>query len=222
MAKHEHSSAKWNPPISGRIGENKTRALREAAEYLIASRQAERALSAGSYAPAFRLRDQDGVEVSSESLLLRRGPILLTFYGGTWCPACTFDLKALEKMRSGVEAFGASLVCVSQQTAAENSRARTIADVSLQILGDTGGRVASQFGVRWRVPELLRDLHRAGGVDLPKFNGEDSWTLPIPARFVIDRDGVIAYSEVDPDQTRLSDPRNILPVLDLLSRPRAA
>ncbi|WP_198174236.1 peroxiredoxin-like family protein [Mesorhizobium xinjiangense] len=221
MPRHDQSSAEHSLPNSMRISEIKARALREAAEYLIASRQAERALSAGSHAPAFRLRDQDGVEVSSE-LLLRRGPILLTFYGGSWCPACAFDLEALEKMQSAVVARGASLVCVSQQTPAENRRARAIAGVTFPILGDTRGKVASQFGVRWRIPELLRDLHRAGGVDLPTFNGEDSWTLPIPARFVVGSNGIIEYSEVDPDQTRRSDPRDMLPVLDQLSRPRAA
>src|SRR4051812_7065936 len=92
MPRHEQSSAEQHLPNSIRISENRARALREAAEYLIASRQAERALSAGSHAPVFRLRDQDGTEVSSE-FLLRRGPILLTFYGGTWCPTCGFDLE---------------------------------------------------------------------------------------------------------------------------------
>ena len=217
----DNSSTEQNAPYSDKSGEIKVRALRAAAEYLIASRQAERALLAGSYAPEFRLRDQDGIEFSSETLL-RRGPLLLTFYGGSWCPACAIDLEALDKMRQAVEDHGVSLVCLSQQTAAENGRAQRISGVTLPILVDTGGKVASLFGVRWRMPAVLRDLHRAGGVDLPTLNGEDSWTLPIPARFIIDRNGIIAYSEVDPDQTRRSDPRTILPVLDHLARPRAA
>ena len=221
MTRHDVSSADQNQPNSMRIGENKARALREAAEYLITSRHAERALSAGNHAPAFRLRDQDGADISSE-VLLRHGPILLTFYGGSWCPACAFDLDALDKMQPAVVARGASLVCVSQQTAAENRRIRASAGVTLPILGDAGGNVASQFGVRWRMPEHLRDLLKAGGVDLPRFNGEDSWTLPIRARFVVGRDGIIEYSEVDPDQTRRSDPRDMLPVLDQLLAPRAA
>ncbi|WP_352648174.1 redoxin domain-containing protein [Mesorhizobium sp. M0408] len=90
-------------------------------------------MSAGSHAPAFCLRDQDGVEVSSE-LLLRSGPILLTFYWGSWCPHAGSTWR-LERIRSAVVARGASLVCVSQQTSAENRRARAIAGVTLPILG---------------------------------------------------------------------------------------
>lgn len=221
MTSRNECSMDENLPNSSKNDENRARALCEAAEYLFESRHAERALSAGSYAPAFCLPDQDGIEVSSE-LLLRRGPILLAFYGGSWCPACAFDLDALNKMQAAVAARGASLVCVSQQTAVENQRIRAIAGVTLPILGDKGGKLASQYGVRWRVPELLRDLYRASGIDLPTLNGEDSWTLPVRARFIIDRNGVIEYSEVDPNQTRQSDPHDMLPVLDQLSAPRAA
>lgn len=55
-----------------------------------------------------------------------------------------------------------------------------------------------QFGVRLAIPEVLRGLHKAGGIDLPTLNGDESWTLPIPARFVVDRNGVIVYSEINP------------------------
>jgi peroxiredoxin len=185
---------------------NKFRALSEGAEYLIATRQAERALSAGS---TFRLADQDGAVVSSE-FLLSRGPIVLTFYSGTWCPSCTHDLVAVDWLRPAIKVRGAEVVTISHQTAAENRRARSLTGVELSILGDVGGKVSFRFGVRWAIPELLRGLHRAGGVDLPTFNGDESWTLPIP---------VIVYSEINPDQTRHSDPQGILPVLDYLQRP---
>ncbi len=78
-----------------------------------------------------------------------------------------------------------------------------------------------QFGVRWHIPEILQTLHLQSGIDLPSLHGEDSWTLPIPARFVVDQEGVIVYSEVDPDQTHRSDPLDILPLLDRLHNTRA-
>jgi peroxiredoxin len=188
-------------------------------EYLIATRQAERALCAGSRAPNFRLADQDGVAVSS-AFLLSRGPIVLTFYSGTWSPASNHDLVALDRLRPAIRARGAEVFAISQQTAPENRRARSLAGVEIPILGDLGGEVSLKFGVRWVIPELLRSLHKAGGVDLPVLNGEESWTLPIPARFVVDRNGVIVYSEINPDQTRPSDMQGILPVVDHLRQHR--
>ncbi|MFC5416342.1 peroxiredoxin-like family protein [Dongia soli] len=214
MTIREETSAAPSKPLcdteSGTV-----RTLRDAAEYLIASRHAERALTAGSYAPTFCLPNQNGTEVTPESLL-RRGPLLLTFYSGTWCQACNLDLQALEKMRPAIEQRGASLLSISQQTVAENLRAHNLTMVGFPILSDRGGRVTSEFGVRWRIPQLLRECHRNNGIDLPSLNGEESWTLPIPARFVIDRAGIIAYSEVNPDPTRRFEPGDILPVLDFL------
>ncbi|TXH33877.1 MAG: AhpC/TSA family protein [Rhodospirillaceae bacterium] len=214
MTMREETSAAVSKPLcnskSGAV-----RTLRDAAEYLIASRLAERALTAGSYAPTFCLPNQNGTDVTSESLL-RRGPLLLTFYSGTWCPACSLDLQALEKMRPAIEQRGAALLSISQQTVAENLRAQNLTMVKFPILSDRGGRVTSEFGVRWRIPELLRECHRNSGIDLPSLNGEESWTLPMPARFVIDRAGIIAYSEISPDPTRRFEPEDILPVLDFV------
>jgi peroxiredoxin len=189
--------------------------LRKSADYLVASGQVENALSAGQRAPDFSLPDQDGAKTSLESIL-RRGPLLLVFYSGRWCPGCNLGLSALEAVRPLIEARGASLVVISPQTIEENAKTQTSMKVKLPILCDKGGKVAQRFGVRWRMPELLRTLHLESGIDLPSLHGEDSWTLPIPSRFVIDQNGVIAYSEVDPDQTHRSNPSDILPVLDRL------
>ncbi|MGY3618135.1 peroxiredoxin-like family protein [Bradyrhizobium sp. USDA 10063] len=196
-------------------------AMRSATEYLIATRQAERGLKAGTCAPSFRLRDQRGAEVASETLL-SPGPLLLTFYIGLWCPACSRDLQAFESLRPSVEARGASVVSISQQTVAENAKAHAQLKLGFPILSDLGGRIAQLFGVRWCIPELLRNVHRKSGIDLPLLNGDESWTLPIPARFILDRAGVIAYSEINPGQSGRSPPRDVLPVLDHLRSLRAA
>jgi hypothetical protein len=99
---------------------------------------------------------------------------------------------------------------VLYQTAAENRRARAIGGITPPILGDMTGKAVSQFGVLWRIPEFLRELDRAGGIDLPASNGEDGWILRIPAGLIIGRNGIGGHSEVAPDQTRRSDPCDIL------------
>lgn len=196
-------------------------ALHHAAEYLIASGQAERALTAGRHAPHFKLPNHEGVTMSSVAML-RRGPIVLVFFSGSWCPACSFNLRSLDKARTEIEARGASLVGISAQTVEQNARSRLLTRVTLPILSDQGAKTAGRFGVRWHIPELLRDLHIKGGIDLPKLNGEDNWNLPIPARFVIDESGIIAYSEVDPDYSHEANPQDMLAVLDGLRRTPAA
>jgi peroxiredoxin len=76
--------------------------------------------------------------------------------------------------------------------------------------------------LRWTVPDYLRVVHKQLGADLTAFNGDDSWTLPMPARYVIDRNSVIAYADVNADYTRRPEPSDMFPILDQLRRSDAA
>jgi peroxiredoxin len=94
--------------------------------------------------------------------------------------------------------------------------------LSFQILLDLGGQVAHAFGLRFRLSDELITLYKGFGNDLSVTNGEPSWTLPMPARYVIGSDGVIAYAEINPDYTQRPDPSELLPVLRRLQDPAAA
>ena len=161
--------------------------LHRSTNELIASGAQNRALKAGDIAPEFTLPDPDGNPVSSK-VLLAKGPLVLTFYRGVWCPYCNFDLSALEEARSEIEARGGSLVAISQQTAPNSRKSQRQNGLGFPILGDHGGDLAAQFGLRW--------------------------TLPMPARYVIAQDGRIAYAEVNADYTRRPEPSAIFPVLE--------
>jgi peroxiredoxin len=113
-------------------------------------------------------------------------------------------------------------VSISQQTVADNAKAHAQFKLGFPILSDRGGRLAQLFGVRWCIPELLRNIHRKSSIDLPLLNSDEGWTLPIPARLILDRAGVIAYSEINPGLSGRSPPRDGLPVLNHLCSPRAA
>jgi peroxiredoxin len=227
------SIAKSGLPLQGKLDAFKTEfetkiapkpvveALHRAVDELAASGAQDRALKAGDTAPAFTLPDADGKPVSSRDLLAK-GPLVVTFYRGVWCPYCNFDLAALEEARAQIEARGASLVAISQQTQANSRKSQRQNELGFPILGDKGGETSAQFGVRWTLPEYLREVHKAVGADLTQFNGEESWTLPMPARYVIGQDGVIAYAEVNADYTRRPEPSAIFPVLDRLNRKQVA
>lgn len=195
--------------------------LHRSVDELIASGAPARALKVGDIAPAFSLPDPDGNRVSSETLLAK-GPLVASFYRGVWCPYCNYELTALEAARPQIEARGATLVAISQQVAANSRKSQRQNGLGFPILGDHGGEVAAPFALRWTLPEYLRATHRMLGADLPTFNGEDSWTLPMSARYVIAQDGTIAYAEVNGDYTRRPEPSLMLPVLDALAAKRIA
>ena len=223
------SIAKSGLPLQGKLDAFKTefdtrlappaavKALHRSVDELIASGAQDRALKAGDVAPEFTLPDPDGNPVSSTALLAK-GPLVVTFYRGAWCPFCNFDLSALEEARSEIESRGATLVAISQQTAPNSRKSQRQNGLGFPILGDHGGQIAAQFGVRWTLPDYAREVQKALGADLTQFNGEDSWTLPMPARYVITQDGTIAYAEVNADYTIRPEPSAIFPVLEQLRR----
>jgi peroxiredoxin len=190
--------------------------MERATAELIASGQAGRALKAGDRAPGFTLNDPDGRPVSSAELL-SKGPLVLSFYRGVWCPYCNLELQALQEALPQFEALGAGLVAISPQTAANSRKSQRQNKLDFAILSDSHNDVAAAFGLRFALPDYLVDLYRNLKNDLPAFNDDPSWTLPMPARYVIGQDGIIAYAEVNPDYTLRPEPDIMLPVLDRLA-----
>jgi len=195
--------------------------MRKATADLIASGQAGRAVKAGDRAPAFTLPDAEGKAVSATELLAK-GPLVVTFYRGVWCPYCNMDLQAIEAVAGEIRAHGATLVAISPQSAANNRKSIRDNQLSFPLLEDQGGAVAAAFGLRFRLPDDLIAVYKGFGNDLAVVNGEPSWTLPMPARYVIAPDGGVAYAEVNPDYTRRPEPGELLPVLDRLRKSSAA
>jgi peroxiredoxin len=186
--------------------------MHRATAELKASGLAERALRVGDRAPAFSLADSGGALVTSATLLTQ-GPLVLSFYRGVWCPYCNMELQALQGVLPEIVAAGASLAAISPQTAANSRKSVRQNALGFPILSDPGNEVAAAFGLRFALPDYLVALYTALKNDLPGFNGDASWTLPMPARFVIGRDGRVLYANVEPDYTQRPEPEDLLPVL---------
>jgi peroxiredoxin len=190
--------------------------MHKATAELIASGAAQRARKAGDRAPEFILNDPDGKPVSSTDLL-QRGPLVISFYRGVWCPYCNMELQALQAALPELTAPGANVVAISPQVAANSRKSVRQNHLAFPILSDPGNTVAAAFGLRFALPDDLVELYASLRNDLPAFNGDDSWTLPMPARYVIAQDGTIAYAEVNPDYTLRPDPSELLPTLRQLA-----
>lgn len=186
--------------------------MHRATAELIASGAAARALRAGDTAPSFVLNDANGNPVAS-STLLAQGPLVVSFYRGVWCPYCNMELQALQEALPAFRSLGAQLVAISPQNAVNSRKSMRTNGLDFPILSDPGNKTAAAFGLRFALPDYLVDLYKSLKNDLPAFNGDASWTLPMPGRFVIGRDGIICYAEVNPDYTHRPEPADMLLVL---------
>jgi peroxiredoxin len=146
----------------------------------------------------------------SSADLLAKGPLVLTFYRGVWCPYCNMELQALQAFLPTLLDAGANLVAISPQIAANSRKSVRTNGLQFPILSDTHNDVADAFGLRFELPDYLIELYKNLRNDLPTFNDDPSWTLPMPARYVIGQDGVIRYAEVNPDYTQRPEPEAML------------
>jgi peroxiredoxin len=186
--------------------------MRRATAELIASDAATRVLKAGDTAPLFVLKDQDSKLVSAAELLMR-GSLVVSFYRGVWCPYCNIELRALQETLPSFRQLGATLVAISPQNTANSRKSIRTNRLEFPILSDPGNETAAAFGLRFSLPDYLIEIYKTLKADLPTFNGDASWTLPMPARFVIAQDRLVRYAEVNVDYTRRPDPIDLLPAL---------
>jgi peroxiredoxin len=126
------------------------------------------------------------------------------------------ELDALQKMLPEINGLGATLVVISPQMQRTQREPEDQKPLGVEHLRDRGNEVAKRYGLSFDLPDDLIGVYRGFGLDLEKANG--SWTLPMPARFVIDRGGVIRAADVDPDYTRRTEPAATVEVLRTLGR----
>jgi len=116
------------------------------------------------------------------------------------------ELEALAKAAGEIEAAGATLVAIAPQSTALNAEIKKDKKLGIEILSDPGNEVADKYGIRHTLPDYLTPLYTQFGINLPEFNGDDSWTLPMPARYIIDQGSNVCYARVNADYTQRPEP----------------
>jgi peroxiredoxin len=184
---------------------------------LVASGLTESSLKAGERMPDFDLPNVEGRFVSSQALL-ERGPLVVSFFRGGWCPFCATELLALQQAVPDIVARGASLAAITPDTGAALASAKRDNALGYEVLSDVDLGLGLQFGLVFRVPDAIRDLYRRINLDLGARHGNahDVWLLPIPATYIVDRSGMVRSAEVDCDFRRRMEPAQIVRALDEL------
>jgi peroxiredoxin len=174
-------------------------------------------LQAGEMAPDFELDATDGRRVSLESAL-RGGPAVLTFYRGGWCPYCNLALRAMDRAVPDLRDLGATVLAIAPQRVAAMRETGDRHGLGFALLSDPGNRVGRLFGLTYRLPPPLVAFYRGLGIDLPAANGTADWELPLPATYVIGRDGTVAHAFIDVDYTRRAEPADIVAAVRRLAQ----
>jgi peroxiredoxin len=207
--------------VFDRADQETARALLDAEAEYRADAAAAHPLAAGDPAPHFVLTDADGKK-HSLSEYLARGPVLLLFFRGGWCPYCTLTLRAYEEVAPDVRKAGGEILALSPQKASRAAMVQESNCVSFPILVDCRNRVATDFGVLGQARPMTRHVFGKLGCNIPEENNAEDWLLPRASEFLIDTHGIIRLAHVSAVSYERTEPREALTALRGLAKAMAS
>jgi peroxiredoxin len=170
-------------------------------------------VAVGDTMDSFELSDANGAPVRLEQLI-EKGPAVIVFYRGGWCPYCNLALRTYQQeLLPQLASFGARLVAVSPQTPDQSLSTVEKAALEFTVLSDPGSRLARKIGVSFQQADDVLAAQRKLGLDLTQVNAEGSIELPRPTVLVIDKDHTVRFVDVQPDYTARTEVSDILHAL---------
>lgn len=176
-----------------------------------ATEAASKALQAGARAPLFSLADTDGKSMALEDLL-GAGPVVLHFFRGNWCAFGEQSLAEFATTYQDVLALGASAVAI----APPSMPATPDKPLPMRELCDIDMKVARAYGLAFELPGSLRPRYESLGYTPPAVRKAGSWLVPLPATYLLDRDGTVALAFIDVDYRKRLEPASLLTALQSL------
>ncbi|KAI8952619.1 AhpC-TSA-domain-containing protein [Xylaria longipes] len=173
-------------------------------------------IQVGDKMPDFSMTDATGKEVASDSLLAK-GPLLITFYRGEWCPFCNIAIGFLQQHLPEFQARGVTLVAMSPELPNNNMTTTEKHALQYPVLTDLHNTFARKLGIVYD-QSSAKDLHKSLGIDLNEHNGDGTWEVPVPATLLVDKDGIVRNTAIEPDYKLRLDPKQALEWIDALQK----
>ncbi|NRB37601.1 MAG: AhpC/TSA family protein [Pseudomonadales bacterium] len=179
---------------------------------LVDSGIAEKSIQLGDSFTDFSLPNATGNIIHLKHLL-EQGPLVVVFYRGDWCPYCNLELATYKKHIEEITNKGANLIAITPQLPDNALTMQQKHDLPFEVLSDTGNQLADKLGLVFTLNEKLKPIYQQFGFDLPSGNGDNSWTLPIPATFIINQDATVRFRHVDADYSKRAEPAAVVAAL---------
>jgi peroxiredoxin len=204
-----------NQSFSRMMSQDDLHSLRKEIKKLAESGLAERSLKIGESIPECILPNERNEKIDIHSML-RNQPVIISFYRGQWCPYCNLELRAFQEALPEIKKLHAQLVAISPQTPDYSLSTQQRNELEFDLLSDVGNGVSRSFGLVFRLSGTMEELYRKYRMSLPRYNGDNSWELPVPGTFVVDKRGIIRGRFVNADYTQRADPGDVTAVLHKL------
>lgn len=184
-----------------------------ATEELKKTSLSKNALKLGDTAKDFALPNAVNQTVSLDELLKENDFVVINFYRGLWCPYCNLELKALQSINDELIKNNGKLVAISPQTPDASLSTKEKNELEFEVLSDSHNTLAKDYGLVFSLAQELRPIYEGFGIDIVGLNDEDSFELPLPATYVINKQKEIIYSFIDEDYTSRCEPQEILDII---------
>jgi peroxiredoxin len=214
----EESRRFWQDPDQGAMPAGFVEALNRSLTALVQADLERNSLQTGRPFPAFALPNQRGAVIRSDDLLAD-GPLVVTFYRGGWCPYCNLALRGLQHVLPEIKRLGGNLVAVTPEVPDNSLSTAEKAGLDFDVLTDLGLGYARGLGIVWKIPEYaLEWQEKYFGLYLEGYNGAGRRDeLPVPATFVVARDGVVAWRFLEAAYWRRAEPRDVVQAVSCVS-----
>lgn len=201
-----------NAQMLGQMPDNVKEVIMSTTGDLVKTGISKQSLKEGDMIPEFKLPNAKGENVDASDLT-SGGPAVISFYRGGWCPYCNLELKALQNSLPEIKDLGAKLVAITPETPDNSMTTSEKNNLEFEVLSDKGNEVARKFGLVFNLAEELKPIYDAFGIDIKGHNGDESFTLPMPATYVVDKNGKIIKSFVSEDHTQRMEPSEVISAL---------
>ena len=212
--KRQFMEERSKSPGAAKFSPEDRRIMQQAADNL-AARLPDPGLKVGAQAPDFTLNNAFGSPVTlSEEW--QKGPVILVFYRGAWCPFCNLHLHVLQESVPAFRSYGAQLIAVTPQRPDKSAEQIKKDGLPFEVLSDLESAVMKAYGLYYELDPELVEVYVRHGLNVAEYNGEGRNVLPVPGTFIIDTQGVIRAVHADVDYKERMEPEAILKALEEL------
>jgi len=213
MSKLDEKIKSYQEAFKNKVPVETREVMLKATQTLVEQNISKNALKVGAQVHPFVLPNALNQEVSLKEELENNDFVVLNFYRGGWCPYCNLELKEFQSILGELKTLNSSLIAISPQTPDASLSTQEKNELSFEVLSDEKNVIAKEFGLVFSLADELKPIYESFKINLPASNDDDSFEIPMPATYVLDKKGTVIFAFIDEDYTKRCEPQLILDII---------